>query len=85
MSEAGKKDTTEVRGVGHAESFDSITMPELKLNVGHLDVVLRPAHVLLKQIGAKCCVGNFGMDLLKQGRAFKIDFGAMRLDLEPRY
>ncbi|MGO9257793.1 MAG: retroviral-like aspartic protease family protein [Bryobacteraceae bacterium] len=85
VSEAGKKDTTEVRGVGHAESFGSITVPELKLNVGHLDVVLRPAHVLLKQIGAKCCAGNFGMDLLRQGRAFKIDFGAMRLDLDPKY
>jgi hypothetical protein len=84
VAEAGMKDTTEVRGVGHAESFDSITMPELKLNVGHLDVVLRPAHVLLKQIGAKCCAGNFGMDLLRQGRAFKIDFGAMRLDLDTR-
>jgi len=84
VSEAGKKRTTEVRGVGHAESFDSITVPELTLNVGHLDVVLRPAHVILKQIGARCCVGNFGMDLLKQGRAFKIDFSAMRLDLDPK-
>lgn len=83
LTAAGKKDSTEVRGVGHTESFDSITLPELKLRLGGLDVVLRPAHVLLKQIGAKCCVGNFGMDLLKQGSAFKIDLGAMRLDLEP--
>jgi predicted aspartyl protease len=81
LTEAGKKDTTEVRGVGHAESFDSITLPELRVQIGHLDAVLSPAHVLLKQIGANCCVGNFGMDLLKQGRAFKIDFGAMKLDL----
>jgi predicted aspartyl protease len=80
---AGKKDTTEVRGVGNAESFDSITLPELKFSLGGLDVALSPAHVLLKQIGAKCCIGNFGMDLLKQGSAFTIDFGAMRLDLEP--
>jgi hypothetical protein len=83
VSEAGKKDTTEVRGVGNAESFDSITLPEIKLKVGHLDVALRPAHVILKQLGAACCVGNFGMDLLKQGRAFRMDFGAMRLDIEP--
>jgi predicted aspartyl protease len=79
---AGRKDTTEVRGVGHAESFDSITLPELKFHLGGLDVALSPAHVLLKQIGAKCCIGNFGMDLLEQGSAFRIDFGAMRLDLE---
>ncbi len=83
LSESGRKDTTEVRGVGHAESFDSITLPEVKLRIADLDAILRPAHVLLKQIGAKCCAGNFGMDLLKQGRAFKIDFGAMPLELEP--
>ncbi len=83
LSDSGKKDTTEVRGVGHAESFDSITVPELRFRIGNVDTTLRPAHVLLKQIGAKCCLGNFGTDLLKQARAFKLDFGAMRLDLEP--
>jgi predicted aspartyl protease len=80
----GKADRTEVRGVGHAENFDSITLPELTFRLGNLDAVLRPAHVLLKQIGAKCCVGNFGMDLLKQAQSFKLDFGAMRLDLEAK-
>jgi predicted aspartyl protease len=79
---SGKKDSTEVRGVGHAETFDSITVPELRFRVGGLDTILHPAHVLRKQIGAKCCVGNFGMDLLKQARAFTIDFGAMTLELE---
>ena len=82
LSESGRKDATEVRGVGHAESFDSITVPVLMFRIGNADTTLSPAHVLLKQIGAKCCVGNFGTDLLKQGRAFKIDLGAMRLDLE---
>jgi hypothetical protein len=83
LSASGKKDTTEVRGVGHAESFDSITLPEVRFRIGHVDTTLRPAHVLLKQIGAKCCAGNLGLDLLQQGRAFRIDLGAMRLDLEP--
>jgi hypothetical protein len=82
LTDGGKKDVTEVRGVGHAENFDSITLPELKFQIGGTDVVLRPAHVLMKQLGAKCCVGNFGMDLFKQGRAFRIDFGAMRFELE---
>ena len=44
--------------------------------------MLRPAHVLMKDLGAKNCIGNFGIDLLMQGRAFRIDFSAMRLDLE---
>ena len=82
VTEGAKKDTTEVRGVGHAENFDSIVLPELKFRLGGSDVVLHPAHVLLKSLGAKCCVGNFGMDLFTQGRAFRIDFGAMRFDLE---
>ena len=69
--------------MGHAENFDSIPLPEVKLQLGGLAVPLRPAHVLLKQIGAKCCAGNFGMDLLKQASAFVIDFGTMRFDLEP--
>ncbi len=72
-----------MRGVGHAETFDSVTLPEVKFNIGQLDTLLRPAHVLLKQIGAKHCVGNIGLDLLKQGRGFKIDLGAMILTLEP--
>jgi gag-polyprotein putative aspartyl protease len=82
LMDGGKKDTTEVRGVGHADNFESITLDEVKLGVGGTDVVLRPAHVLMKQLGARCCVGNFGMDLFKQGRAFRIDFGAMRFELE---
>jgi len=83
VKEQGKKDTTEVRGVGHAESFDSFTLPELKFKLGGSEATLKPAHVLMKQLGKKCCIGNFGMDLFKQGRAFRIDFGAMRFDLEP--
>jgi predicted aspartyl protease len=78
----GKTDRTEVRGVGNAESFDSIMIPELAFRIGDFDATLHWAHVLLKQIGAKCCIGNFGLDLLKQARGFKIDFAAMRLELQ---
>jgi hypothetical protein len=83
VSKSGENDSTEVRGVGNAESFDSITLPELTFSIGGTSAVLRPAHVLLKQIRPKQFVGNFGMDLLKQARAFKIDFGAMKLELDP--
>jgi predicted aspartyl protease len=81
LKQYGKKDSTEVRGVGHAEKFDSITLPELRIRLGGSDTVLSPAHVLLKSIGATCCVGNFGMDLFKQANAFEIDLGAMTLRL----
>ena len=66
VSKSGENDSTEVRGVGNAESFDSITLPELTFSIGGTSAVLRPAHVLLKQIGPKQFVGNFGMDLLNK-------------------
>lgn len=75
----GKKDSRELHGVGHAEKYDSITLPELQINIGDAETVLSPAHVILKSIGAKGCVGNFGLDLYKQGPAFTIDFDAMTL------
>jgi len=82
LKEKGKKSSTEVRGVGHAQTFESVTMPELAIGIGGANVLLSPAHVLLQSIGANCCVGNFGMDLLQQTSAFKIDFGAMTLQIE---
>jgi predicted aspartyl protease len=81
LNRYGKKDSTEVHGVGHAEKFDSVTLPELRIRIGDSDTVLSPAHVLLKSIGANCCVGNFGLDLFKQAYALKIDFNAMTLEL----
>ncbi len=85
LSASGKKGSTEVRGIGHAESYDSITVPELKFQVSGVETALRPAHILLNHNGAKCCLGNFGLDLLRQVPAFKIDFGAMRLTLEAKH
>ncbi len=81
LSQSGKKGFTTVRGVGHAEKFPSVTIPRLKIRLGGSDVVLGRAHVLLKPIGPKCCVGNFGMDLFKQTGGMSIDFGAMTLEL----
>ncbi len=53
LRERGKKSSTEIRGVGQAESYDSITVPELKFKIGGVETVLRPAHVLLQHEGAK--------------------------------
>jgi predicted aspartyl protease len=83
LDASGKRDSTEVRGVGHAETFDSVTLPELPIRLAGAATVLRPAHVLLQPLQAAGCIGNFGMDLLKQGRAFRIDLAAMRLEIEP--
>ena len=77
----GKRDSTEVHGVGHSELFESVTLPKISIRIGNAGVVLSPAHVLLKSIGAKCCIGNFGLDLFRQAQALDIDFGAMTLQL----
>ena len=79
--EVGKKGTTEVRGVGGAESYESVTLPELPIEIGGIHTLLRSANVLMGR-SVRSYVGNFGMDVLQQGRAFKLDFTAMRLELE---
>ncbi len=76
------KGSTEVRGVGHTGTFDSVTVPEVIIDLGGTRALLKPAHVILKDMGARDCVGNVGLDLLRQGRAFRVDLGAMTLVLE---
>jgi predicted aspartyl protease len=83
LQQYGKKDLTDIHGVGHAATFDSVTLPQVRIHVGGFDTVLSPAHVLLKSSGAEYWVGNFGLDLFKQAGAFKLDFGAMTLQLIP--
>ncbi|HVQ27953.1 MAG TPA: retropepsin-like aspartic protease, partial [Vicinamibacteria bacterium] len=82
LSRTGQKGVHQVRGVGQAETFESVSLPEAHFEVGGRDTVLRPAHVLLKSIGAKRSTGNLGIDLLQQAAAFRIDLGAMTLELE---
>ena len=84
LVQAGAKMSMDIRGVGNKQTFDSIAVPEVRFELGRENVVLKPAHVFLKDLGAKNCIGNFGIDLLMQAHVFRIDFGAMRLDLEDR-
>lgn len=83
IKQYGKKDSTDVHGVGDAERFDSVVLPRVGIRIRNFDAILSPAHVLMKSIGADCCVGNFGLDLFRQASAMKIDFGAMTLELVP--
>jgi len=41
-----------------AAAVKSVTLPHLTIRIGGVDTVLSPAHILLKSIGAECCVGN---------------------------
>ena len=72
----------ELKGIGGTETLDAINLPELKFKIGSRDTVLSPARVLAGKGWHRCCVANIGIDLLKQADAFRIDFGAMKLELE---
>jgi hypothetical protein len=78
----GKKGTTQVRGVGGAESYESVTLPEITFEIGGIHTILRSQDVLMTR-SIRSYIGNFGLDIFQQGRAFKFDFTAMRLELEP--
>jgi predicted aspartyl protease len=80
----GTKSFKEMHGIGHAEKTEAISLPNLSLALGGKEVSLRPALVLLKQPGPKRCLGNVGMDLLKQAPSFEIDFRTMTLELQSR-
>jgi len=78
---SGKKSTTQVRGMGGAESYESVILPELTFEIGGMKATLRSQNVLMNR-GTRAYIGNLGLDVLQQGRAFKLDFTAMRLELE---
>lgn len=80
-TESIESGTTDVRGVAGAERFESITVRNLEIGLDAFEAVLRPAHILLQQVGPTCCVGNVGLDLLKQADSFQIDFRNMRLEM----
>lgn len=84
LSRSGVPGTQRVTGVGHSVDVASITIPDLTLQIGGLDTVLRPAHVLATQATAagQRDHGNLGMDLLGQARSVTIDYRSMRLDLK---
>jgi Aspartyl protease len=53
----GKKGTQDITGVGGTQSFDSVELPELLVNIGPESATLRPANVTLQRIaliGGEC-------------------------------
>ena len=66
-------------------TFDAIELPEVAFTIGGLRSFLRPAKVTLQRIaliGGDCCVGNVGLDLLRQGQELTIDLSAMTLTIK---
>jgi|SRR5579863_2502949 len=80
VMESGKKGSTEIHGVGGKETYESVTLPEVSFELGGIQAVLHSPEVLMNR-SIRSYIGNFGLDLFQQGRAFKFDFTAMRLEL----
>lgn len=78
----GKKELKKIAGVGHAVEVDSISLPLLSLRIGGFDATLRPATVLLKNVGSPWFHGRVGLDLLCQARRVSISFQSMKLTLQ---
>jgi predicted aspartyl protease len=82
--QVAKKGKADIIGAGGTRTFDSFEIPELMVEIGRAEVLLKPATITLQRIGGiggDCCVGNAGEDLLKQAAGFTIDFSAMTLRL----
>ncbi|MGD0894114.1 MAG: retropepsin-like aspartic protease [Terracidiphilus sp.] len=78
---AGSPEERKLTGVGGSAKIESVVLPSLPFIVGGRDVLLKPAHILLRDNNATSSwfAGNLGMDLLNQARSVEVDFDAMTL------
>ena len=84
IERTGKKGRTGVAGLGGTAVIESITLPELAVDIGGTTTTLRPANITMQKnaaLGGRCCVGNLGLDLLRQTGDLTIDFRTMTLRL----
>ena len=84
VEQAGKKESTRLRGLGGSTVVEAITLPEFHFQTGGYDLVLRPAQVLPQdsRVDRNSYHVWLGMDLLGQARRVTLDFESMRFVLE---
>jgi hypothetical protein len=63
LREHGTKSSQSVEQVGGANQRETVSLPEIVLRVGGMDVTLRPAHVYAKPVGDDFHHGLLGMDV----------------------
>lgn len=81
LKESGAKSVKKVTQMGGAAEREVLVIPELRLQVGGFDTVLKPANVFSKPVGNDTLYGLLGMDLLSQAREVTVDFRSMRVIL----
>ena len=81
LLQEAKKGSQELIGLSGAAQVDAAIMPELRMMVANIPIVLRPAPVLLATTegASNWHYGTIGMDLLKQAEEVTLDFKAMTL------
>lgn len=79
----GKIGNNEIVGLGGAESYDTIDVPALPLEIAGQTLTLRPAHIMTKHNEHRDWIfANIGKDLYMQTSRFTLDFQAMRLTFQ---
>jgi len=84
IERSGTKSTTDISGMGGTAVIESVTLPEVRVDIAGTHTLLRQAHVTKQDntaLGGRCCVGNIGLDLLLQSGTLTIDFRRMTLTL----
>jgi predicted aspartyl protease len=85
MKTAGPKKPHALQGLGESIAIDSVELPELKLKLAGLDVMIQKVSVFLEPAPSPSpclgCYGIAGRDLLNQARSVTLDFNAMKLVL----
>ena len=83
LKQNGKSGKNEIVGLGGAESYDTIDVPALPLEIAGQTLTLRPAHIMTKRNEHRDWISaNIGKDLYMQTSGFTLDFQAMRLTLQ---
>lgn len=80
----GNKTSQPVTGFGESASVESVSLPQLAFSLGGFDVLLRPAHVLLKSTtpNSDWYYGRLGIDMLNKAKQVTLNFRDMTLKLE---
>jgi tetratricopeptide (TPR) repeat protein len=81
LKEQGTKSTRKITQMGGSQERKAVSLPELQLQVGGLETVLKPAQVFSKPVGNDSRYGLLGMDLLTQSREVRVDFRSMTFQL----
>jgi predicted aspartyl protease len=81
IKEHGTAGQKRVSQIGGSNVRDVTILPELRLEIGGLDTVLRSAAVFSKPVGNDFYHGNLGMDLLGRADEVAIDFRSMSIAL----